>query len=313
MALLAATKIAGLTVEDHHCVQARGPRAARCRELLSPFPVDVREDADGSFILSNGPVELYCEILRATGEWTEADIRVARAPCKCKTKHGLIPSYAHKEWATCLSCTPLAAAVSHGTRSLGAHLTSCTAPADGDCTPPNNGEHLLHTPAALRMCSTGTFKKARGVIRDRVNEMLRGGFSLATRSGLWNVYNMSTLPYPATFIACTPELVQSLRSCLWDLFPSSWIRRDMISDLGPAMDLKGFPKDPGLVIQVSSILALGRGGLAGPTVAQQGALRDLADTIAWAEEHHQLPHEQKQQPCYSRTVAPRRGIAEGRA
>ena len=67
----------------------------------------------------------------------------------------------------------------------------------------------------------------------------------------------------------------------------------MISDLGPAMDLKGFPKDPGLVIQVSSILALGRGGMAGPTVAQQDALRDLDDTIAWAGQHHQLPHEQK--------------------
>ena len=58
----------------------------------------------------------------------------------------------------------------------------------------------------------------------------------------------------------------------------------MITDLGTALQLKGTPRDPGLVADTASLMALARGGLAGPVEGHRRVLHQLAEVKAWASD-----------------------------
>ena len=119
LALLCATKIAGLVVEDHHCVTLRGPNHAHARHLLKQFPVKVHLQGDGGFLIEEGPTSIYAAILRASGGWREEELVITARRCRCKTKHALVPAGEHALWAEALRGSPLAAATVDNVRFLG--------------------------------------------------------------------------------------------------------------------------------------------------------------------------------------------------
>ena len=119
IALLASTKRAGLKVEDHHCVSVLGPKRAEVAQLLQGFPVTLQPHNNDGFCMSEGPVEIYAQVLVMSNCCNAGDLRIIRKPCKCKTKHGLVPAALHSEWARSLARTPLTAAVTAGVRFLG--------------------------------------------------------------------------------------------------------------------------------------------------------------------------------------------------
>ena len=96
LALLAATKMAGLVVEDHSCVAVFVPRGRRvAQHLLSPFPIvaHTEEGSGEGFWLRSGPVDLYVAVLRALGAIPAGiDITTFRTVCHCKAKHALVPA-----------------------------------------------------------------------------------------------------------------------------------------------------------------------------------------------------------------------------
>ena len=144
LALLVATHLAGLVVEDHRCVELRGPRGQEAAELLRCFPSPCRALADGGVLLAYGPVEVFGRLLVATGAWTWGELQLTRRLCRCKTKHGLIPAAQHGLWALSLAGTPLAAALADHARFLGAQLVSCSAGQD---------------PVALRISAQGPVQR----------------------------------------------------------------------------------------------------------------------------------------------------------
>ena len=283
LCLLAATRLADLKVEDHTCATLHGTRGQRCKELLGCFPLDIVIFDDDSFDIRAGPVVVYRKLLIATGLWIEDELTLTLRPCRCKTKHGLVPSAKHQEWADALVCTPLAAAVTHGTRSLGAHLVSCVAPADGDMDAPDNGETLVHSAHAIELCAAGTYKKSLSSTRDRVDETRRAGVSLHSRQAIWNMHCVSTIPYAATIIPAPDWVGEQLAQQMGLLFPTgNWARRDCLTDIGPLFQLKAYPRDPRIVALLTSIVTLGRKGLAGPEAGAGPANDGLARAIQWA-------------------------------
>ena len=56
----------------------------------------------------------------------------------------------------------------------------------------------------------------------------------------------------------------------------------MIVDLGMLLNLRGTPRDPGLIADAASIMMYGRGGLAGPFEQAESINRAIAIVQAWA-------------------------------
>ena len=164
LALLASTKRAGLKVEDHHCVSVRRPNRARAAQVLQCFPVILRPYNNDGFCMSEGPVEIYAQILVISNCCNVGDLQTIRRPCKCKTKHGLVPAALHSEWAASLARTPLTAAVTAGVRFLGGYLCSLTRP-NCDEIP------LSFTSEALAACAVGTYKRCLTLTEGRVSEL----------------------------------------------------------------------------------------------------------------------------------------------
>ena len=127
-----------------------------------------------------------------------------------------------------------------------------------------------------------TYQKALRSTRDRVSNFLEAGLSITNRSENWNSYCASTVPYLASIIPATRHVGDRLRYELGRLFHTrGWIRRDMIWNIGPALCLKGSPRDPRLVADTASIMAVCRGGLAGPRRPQTSTFRMLQEVIRW--------------------------------
>ena len=122
LTLLALSKKAGLTVEEHECVRVTGNAGyGAVKQALAPFPNNVTAVGTDGFTMNHGPTELYLEILDEGGQIPKGcTFQVHRSPCKCKTKHGLVPAHSPELWARALETTPLAAAVTTEARFLGA-------------------------------------------------------------------------------------------------------------------------------------------------------------------------------------------------
>ena len=106
--------------------------------------------------------------------------------------------------------------------------------------------------------------------------------SIASRSESWNTFCVSTTPYPATIMPASTDIMQILRGELGRLFPCDpWIRRDMICHIGMLLQLRGSPRDPGLVADTNSIMMYAKGGLAGPTGGHPHLDRDIQTMKAW--------------------------------
>ena len=77
---------------------------------------------------------------------------------------------------------------------------------------------------------------------ERVDDMCEAGLSVANRSEGWHTF---------CGVPLHREGANRLQAQLGGPFPcGTWIKRRMIMDLGPALDLKGSPKDPQLVADV---------------------------------------------------------------
>ena len=138
-------------------------------------------------------------------------------------------------------------------------------------------DQVGYTTDAVESCRLMTFQRSVLSTRARVSAFSDAGLSLRNRSGTWNVYIVSTTPYPASIIPAGPVQHRALRAELSKLFPTgAWIKRDMAWNLGMALGLRGSPRDPKLVTDVASIVALCRGGIAGPPEGQRRILRLLA-------------------------------------
>ena len=140
-----------------------------------------------------GPVEVYAQLLVCHGGWTADEFRVHRRPCRCRTKHGLVPARAQSLWAAALARTPLAAALTYGTRFLGAHLCSRDRPTD-------HPRPFGFSPDAVAACAEVTFQRCLTLTSERVNDMRAAGLSLANRSSGWNTFCVATVPYPASIL-----------------------------------------------------------------------------------------------------------------
>ena len=156
--------------------------------------------------------------------------------------------------------SPLAAALSAGTRSLGAHLCSRARPHEPLPTAP------LYTANAIRACVEGTYKKCRQSTHDRMRKLKEANISLASRAVAVNTFVVSTVPYAATIAPISTKIGKELRSEVTTLFSTrGWIAQSMVYDLGPLLELKGSPKDPVLIAWTSSVTTGKKGGLAGPS------------------------------------------------
>ena len=138
LALLAATKAAGLVVEDHSCAWWVGSAGfATVQEILAPFPTTVTVGPDGhdSFTITGGPVDVYAQLLRMA-QVLPGGCRLYRCSraCNCKAKHLLVPACRISEWAAALNGSPLAAACAPGGRFLGAYLFGKVRPHDASPT-----------------------------------------------------------------------------------------------------------------------------------------------------------------------------------
>ena len=277
LALLAATHRAGLRVEDHGCVSAAGTAGgARAAVALACFPAVTDVHEDGSFRLTNGPVETYVDILVAMGVVARNDITLQKERCKCKTKHGLIPLANTRAWAEALEGTPLGAAVTVGTRFLGGHLC-------GRCRAHEDQDGVAMTAAAFCCFRLMTWKRAVLKIADRVTELLRAGLALHSRAAAWNTYCVSTCPYPASIVAAGKDQRDAALTALARLFPCvPWARRSFPWDLGLLLGLRGSPRDPSLVADTATVMALIRGQFAGPPEALADAERKIRRIWEWA-------------------------------
>ena len=276
LAILAAIKQAGLKVEDHTCVTVSGPNYRRVAEILAVFPVTLTEDIQGGFTMTDGPVEVYLQILLHYEVCRNEDVVIIRERCRCKTKHALVPAREHQSWAAALAGTPLTAAVMAGTRFLGAHL----------CSPVRPHEVSLSnrfTETAISICATCTARKCVTLTTERTSAMKATRMSLANRSANWNTFCVSTVPYPASILPLSQQDASDLRRALGTLFPCrTWISQDMITDLGMVLQLRGTPRDPGLVADTASVMSLARGGLAGPEGGHGPCLQYARDVHEWA-------------------------------
>ena len=283
LCLLAATRLAALQVEDHHCQSLAGPHGTRCRHLLRCFPVEVHVGPDDTFVLHHGPAAIYAKLLIAAGPWTPADLALSSRTCRCKTKHGLVPSWGHRMWADTLTQTPLASAVTHGTRSLGAQLVSCVAAADGEVPAVDNGRELVRTPNAVAACVAGTYQKCLTAVRHRTGEARAAGASLRSRQALWNMQIVSTIPYAASIIPAPDWVCAQFQYHMSVLFPTgNWAKGACVADLGPLLQLKGYPRDPAIVALLTSIITIGRRGLAGPIEGTDIAYSSMRQAADWA-------------------------------
>ena len=151
--LLAATKKAGLAVEDHSCVSATCSRGYEgARTLLRAFPTRLVPGNHDGFDISLGPVELYLEILVEGGVIQRDDIvSLRKNRCQRKTKHAVVPAHSQALWARALEGTPLAPAITAETRFLGAWLISRTRP--------HEDPQLNWTPTAMRIGKSLTWEK----------------------------------------------------------------------------------------------------------------------------------------------------------
>lgn len=278
LALLAATKLASLKVEDHSCVTVAGPDYHSAVALLRAFLVQLHEGEHSCFSMSEGPVEIYRQILIIGGDWSPNDLQIYRRECRCKTKHGLVPAGAHAQWAAALAHMPLTAAITGGTRFLGAHL----------CSKEQVGERpscFGFTSAAISACVDGTYRRCLSRTTSRTTELCEARLSLANRSDAWNTFCVATVPYPASVLPISPTIAEQLRGELGKFFScGTWIKRCMITDLGMALGLRGTPRDPGLVADTASLLSLARGGLAGPEEGHSRILCTLREVKAWVSD-----------------------------
>ena len=280
LCLLAATRLAHLRVADHSCVRISGPRGRQARRLLACLPVDVHLLPDDNFYLADGPVDLFARLLVASGQWAPGELRRRAYSCTCKTKHALIPAARHDLWAQALAGTPVGAAVCFGARFLGAHLCSRVAIGEGLEDP------LSYTMRAVLAFALGTFRRCVALVRERVAEARAAGLSLANRSALWCTHCASTAPYPASILPMPMQVRGLLWASLESLFPTrSWARPWLITDLGAALHLKGAPRDPSIIADAASVLAIGRGGLAGPIGGHLPATELLEALVDWARLH----------------------------
>ena len=276
MALLAATKRAGLRVEEHVCVTIYGPNYKLAAEILACFPVRITETGQGRFAMTDGPVEVYLKILVYHNVCPMEEVRIIKERCRCKTKHALVPARDQERWAVALAETPLTAAVTTGTRFLGAHLCGLSRPNEIVADPG-------FTRAAVSVCASCTFLRCIRLTEERVEEMKTVRLSLANRSAHWNTFCVSTVPYPASILPIPRQDLTRLWTALRSLFPChAWICSTMITDLGMALGLRGTPRDPGLVADTASIMSLARGGLAGPEEGHGPCIQSAREVREWA-------------------------------
>ena len=282
LALLAATKAAGLVVEDHCCAWWVGSAGFDvAKELLAPFPTTVTPGPDGtdSFTITGGPVDVYVQLLRMAHALPDGcQLRRCSRPCRCKAKHLLVPACRIGDWAASLDGTPLAAACAPGGRFLGAYLHGRVRP--HDAIPDSD----VATPEAINVGTLATYGRAVSSCTERVSAILAAGLSLANRASSWNVHGVSTLAYPASICCVSQQIERTLNEGIERLFPTGrWAAAMLPCDLGTLLGLKGAPRAPGLVCSVGSFAAVLRGGLAGcpATRGQAEGLRDAAG--AWAE------------------------------
>ena len=247
-------------MEDHTCTIALvhapigiiGP-------LLAPFPCLVTEAEGGWTRLANGPVLLLTEILAMHGVIDgRRDVVRTHTPCACKTKHALVPAHAISRWAVVLEGTPLAPALRPGAKFLGAYL--CGRCRGYEAVPAT----LSMSEDALAICQVMTWAKSLGTSTSRVEIIWQAGVSLANRASSWNTHVISTLPYPSAVVLPNERILNSFRVLLGKLFPTgTWARRDLASQIGLVLGVKGGPRGPGLVAETAGIAAVWGAGTPG--------------------------------------------------
>ena len=258
--LLTATHAAGLTVEEHACIRvecSHGREAAR--SFLSAFPVLFMEQVSEGFALTHGPTELYLELLQIGDVLPDqTEVGTVRSRCTCKTKHAVVPAHSHALWGEALRGTPLAPALTSQARFLGVSLCSRTRP----------HEQPLNTwsRTALNVCRVMTWRKATQLCQQRSKEAIAAGLSLELRMESWNIYCVSTIPYPAATISPGPVEIQGLDECMATVFPTGgWARKNLPVDLANAIGLRGGPRSPQVVATTVGVLRTLRDHMAGPT------------------------------------------------
>ena len=177
LALIASTHLAGLVVEDHHCLQLVGPRGAAAAQLLDPFPSRLQLLSGDRFCLPYGPVEVYGRLLVATDRLRWTEFQVTRHACSCKTKHGLVPRGHHGLWANALACTPLAAALTERVRFLGTKLASCWA---GAAAPALLVPGFTFT--QLRLAAHGTYERCLRTVGARTTAATAAQLAFSNRA-----------------------------------------------------------------------------------------------------------------------------------
>ena len=281
--LLAATKMAGLEVEDHHCVTASVSRGyARAVQILDPFPTSLTATGSDGFVLRDGPVELLLEVLVESEAIRQEDIiNVERVHCSCKTKHALVPAHSQQLWARALEGTPLAAAVTSQARFLGAFLTSRTRPF----------ESVIPTwsDTAMRVCKALTWEKPIKKSTGRCDEMVKTGLALSLRVDGWNTFCVSTVPYPASIVL--PDAVEraQLMEGVLRLFPTGkWAWDELPLHIGPALGLSQYPRDPRLVAATTAAMFSLTDKFAGPPRARLEVLDLIGSLRRWALEPEEI-------------------------
>ena len=175
-----------------------------------------------------------------------------------------------------MKLTPLTAATTTGMRFLGGHLCSLAGLRCRSLPTHFNAD-------VLAACAQGTYRRCLSKTAERVTDLRAARLSLVSRAENWNTFCVSTTPYPATIVPITGEITATLQHHLTRLFPCrSWMQHTMITDLGMLLNLRGTPRDPGLIANTASIVMYSRGGLASPHERPTHVSETIANIQAWA-------------------------------
>ena len=278
IALMAATRCAGLHVDGHTCtalVLLDGPEADAARHRLRSLPVQTSRTAGGAWRLVGLPASLMATLagIPADADWAWAEA----GRCGCGLKTALVPARGLEAWAAALADSPLGgAAVQPRWPYLGATVAATTA-ADG----PGRVADPIGEAAAV---TEGTWRAPLSKVVERAEDVAAARGSPGHRAALWNCYVGSVMLYPAQ-VAPLDDAGRALveRAFRRGLFLAGWAPVWLPGALHAMFGVAGCPRVPAVAADAAAAMAWCKDGGWGPPCLAEAAHGIWSRVRRWAE------------------------------